>query len=91
MVKNLALNKGYKLKSGYVVNLSEMIKIHTYYQIGCTQEFIYENYKVSVQKAWTIAEFVRENMDKYSYTEQEAIEIAKEKMGFEERPSSLFV
>lgn len=76
-MKNLKL----KTNLGVEVELDvmDMVKIHKYYEVQCTAEYLEENYPDwSEEKIQKIAHETRNQMDKYDYTEEEAIEEAIE-------------
>lgn len=62
----------YKIK-GIELNMVEMSDICQYYKAACTAEYIVDNYGFSEDKALDAAYDIRRKMDKYDYTESEAI------------------
>lgn len=62
----------YEIK-GVTLDVYDLIKIHEYYQVACTAEYILDNYDVTEEKAMKLAADVREYMDKYNVVEDEAI------------------
>ena len=64
----------YEIK-GITLDVGDLINIHAYYEAACTAEFVMENYEVSDEdQALQIGYDVRRLMDKYDYTELEAID-----------------
>lgn len=66
--------KNYKLPNGTELGPEEMSDIHRYYEIQCTADYLIENHKVPEDEAEEKAEEVRRMMDKYGFTEEEAID-----------------
>ena len=64
----------YEIK-GITLDVGDLIEIHRYYEAACTAEFVMENYEVSDEvQALQIGYDVRRLMDKYDYSELEAID-----------------
>ena len=62
------------------LTMSEMQKIHEHYEAACTAEYVMENYDITSESdALCIGYNVRHMMDKYGYSEDEAIKIYMEK------------
>lgn len=66
--------KNYKLSNGIELGPVEMSDIHRYYEIQCTADCLIENHNVPENEAEEKAEEVRIMMDKYGFTEEEAID-----------------
>lgn len=67
----------FKLSNGAEVTLNaiDMMNISDTYKIMCTQEFLLEYYPdLGVKEAKEIAAEVHRQMDKYDFTEEEAID-----------------
>lgn len=62
----------YEIK-GIVLDEYDMQSIHEYYEQRCTAEFLVENYDINEKLAMELAYLVRRKMDKYGYTEEDAI------------------
>lgn len=62
----------YEIK-GIVLDEHDMQSIHEYYEQRCTAEFLVENYDINEKLAMELAYLVRRKMDKYGYTEEDAI------------------
>lgn len=74
----------YEIK-GVTLDVGDLIEIHRYYEAACTAEFVMENYEVSDEvQALQIGYDVRRLMDKYDYTELEAIDKIMEEINEEE-------
>ena len=64
----------YEIK-GITLDVGDLVDIHRYYEAACTAEFVMENYEVSDEdQALQIGYDVRRLMDKYDYSELEAID-----------------
>ena len=63
----------YEIK-GVTLNMQDMMEVCQYYRVACTAEYLLENYDLTEDKAMGLAYNVRVLMDKYDYTEIEAIE-----------------
>lgn len=62
---------------GVTLDVTDLISIHAYYEAACTAEYILENYPdLTEEQAMKIAYNVRRKMDKYGYSELEAIDDA---------------
>ena len=73
----------YKIK-GITLDVGDLVEIHRYYEAACTAEFVMENYEVSDEdQALQIGYDVRRLMDKYGYTELEAIDKVMEEINEE--------
>ena len=58
------------------LTMAEMLPIHRYYEAACTAEYVMENWNITdEEQALKIGYAVRELMDKYGYSEEEAIEV----------------
>lgn len=71
--------KNYKiLINGMTLELNEMdmMKIHQYYEVQCTADFLRENHSWNEEKIQWIANETREIMADYNIVEEEAIDIA---------------
>ena len=74
----------YEIK-GITLDVGDLINIHAYYEAACTAEFVMDNYKVSDEvQALQIGYDVRKLMDKYDYSELEAIDKVMEEINEEE-------
>ena len=74
----------YEIK-GITLDVGDLIEIHRYYEAACTAEFVMENYEVSDEdQALQIGYDVRRLMDKYDYSELEAIDKIMEEIDEEE-------
>lgn len=67
------MKQEYKIK-GITLTMADMVQINQYYEEACTAEYLYENYEVTEEEAWSYASEIRRLMNKYDYTEDEAIE-----------------
>ena len=57
------------------LSINELATLHGYYETCCTAEFLMENYDISdEEEAIFLGYRVRERMDKYSLTEDVAID-----------------
>ena len=73
----------YEIK-GITLDVYDLINIHEYYEAACTAEFVMENYEVSDEvQALQIGYDVRRLMDKYDYSELEAIDKIMEEINEE--------
>ena len=73
----------YEIK-GITLDVYDLIKIHEYYEAACTAEFVMENYEISDEiQALQIGYDVRRLMDKYDYSELEAIDKIMEEINEE--------
>lgn len=59
---------------GITLDMSEMSQVNFYYEAACTAEYLLDNYEVSEEKALDYGYEVRRLMNKYGYSEEEAIE-----------------
>ena len=64
----------YKIK-GITLDAQDMCLINEYYEIACTAEYIYENYKVTEKQAYELGGEVRRQINKYEYSESDAIHL----------------
>lgn len=62
----------YEIK-GVTLDVCDLVKIHKYYEVACTTEYILENYNVTEEEASKLAVEIREYMDDRDVTESEAI------------------
>ena len=62
----------YEIK-GIVLDEYDMQRIKEYYEQRCTAEYLAENYDINEKLAMELAYLVRRKMNKYDYTEEEAI------------------
>ena len=72
-------NLKFKTRAGVEVELDaiDMHYVHEYYEVQCTAEYLRENHEDwDEDKVQSIAYEARNQMFKYDYTEDEAIEIA---------------
>ena len=72
-------NLKFKTSNGIEVELdsTDMCRVHKYYEVQCTAEYLEENHPDwSEEKVQEIANETRNQMNKYGYTEEEAIEEA---------------
>ena len=58
---------------GITLDMCDMQRVHENYEIYCTAEYIMENYDLSEYQALKVAANVRNLMNKYGCTEEEAI------------------
>ena len=58
---------------GITLDMCDMQRVHENYEIYCTAEYLMENYAITKENALKVASTVRKFMDKYGYTEEEAI------------------
>lgn len=58
---------------GITLDMCDMNRIHEQYQIFTTAEYLMENHHFKEKEALKLAADVRRLMDKYDYTENEAI------------------
>ncbi len=65
----------YNIK-GITLDASDLCKINTYYEAACTAEYLLDNYEQieSEEQAMDIGYEVRRMMNKYGYSEDEAID-----------------
>ena len=79
----LLINNTLNVK-GAILNVQDMINIHAFYRRASVQEVVYENAKdnITVDDALKIADRAIEIMDDSDYTEEDAINIAREELGF---------
>ena len=63
----------YKIR-GIVLTAGEMCEINEYYEQACTAEYLLDNYDLSEKQAMQLAADVRREMNKYGFTECDAIE-----------------
>lgn len=62
----------YEIK-GITLDMTDMMLIHKYYEAACTAEYLVERHNISEADAFQLGCDVRRYMDKYDYTEEEAI------------------
>ena len=62
----------YKIK-GITLNECDMYEIKEYYEAHCTAEYIADNYDVTDEEAVKLGYEVCRLMNRYGYTEEEAI------------------
>lgn len=62
----------YEIK-GITLDVWDLVKIHEYYVNACTAEYIIDNYDVTEEEAMKLAVEVREYMDRYGISEEDAI------------------
>lgn len=62
---------------GITLSVSDLIDINRYYEAACTAEYLLENYEqvTSEEQAMELGYEVRRKMDKYGYSEEDAIDI----------------
>ena len=79
----LLINNTLNVK-GAILNAQDMINIKAFYRRASVQEYVFENSKVpiTVDDALKIADRAIEIMDDSSYTEEDAVNIAREELGF---------
>ena len=64
----------YTLNNGTRLTMTDMLAVHQHYEAACTAEYIMENHGIDTEEeALSLGYDVRRLMDKYSYTEKEAI------------------
>ena len=74
-------NLKFKTRTGVEVELDDidMSRVHEYYEAQCTADYLRENHEDwDEDKVQSIAWETRQQMFKYDYTEEEAIDIATE-------------
>lgn len=59
---------------GVTLDMCDMAIIKQTYEIYCTTEYLMDNYELNEEQALRYAADVRRLMDKYGYTEDEAID-----------------
>lgn len=60
---------------GVKLDINDMMKVHQYYEAACTAEYVMENYGIeSADEALKIGYNIRRLMDKFDYTEREALD-----------------
>lgn len=61
---------------GVTLSMSDMVGIHKYYEAACTAEYLMENYEqvTSEEQALKLGYEVRRKMNKWDYTEEDAID-----------------
>lgn len=72
-------NLKFKTRAGVEVELDsvDMSRVHEYYEAQCTADYLRENHEDwDENKVQAIAWETRQQMFKYDYTEEEAIDIA---------------
>lgn len=72
-------NLKFKTRAGVEVELDDidMSRVHEYYEAQCTADYLRENHEDwDEDKVQAIAWETRQQMFKYDYTEEEAIDIA---------------
>ena len=62
---------------GITLSVSDLIDINRYYEAACTAEYLLENYEqvTSEEQAMELGYEVRRKMDKYGYSEEDAIDM----------------
>ena len=63
----------YKVR-GIVLTAGELCEISEYYEQACTAEYLIDNYELTEDTAMQLASDVRREMNKYGFTEEDAIE-----------------
>lgn len=65
----------YKIK-GITLSVSDLIDIDRYYEAACTAEYLLDNYEqvTTEEQAMELGYEVRRKMDKYGYSEEDAID-----------------
>ena len=63
----------YEIK-GITLDVYDLIKIHEYYEVACTAEYLMDNYELTEEQAMELGARVRRYMDKNNVTEDIAIE-----------------
>jgi len=59
---------------GITLTMEDMAQIHPYYEAACTAEYVMENYGITDDdNALAIGHEVRRQMDKFGWSEEEAI------------------
>jgi len=72
---NTVMEIEYRIK-GVTLSLSDLIDIDRYFEAACTAEYLFENFdqvKTETQ-AMELGYQVRRKMDKYGYSEEDAID-----------------
>jgi len=61
---------------GITLSVSDLIDIDRYYEAACTAEYLLENYEqvTTEEQAMELGYEVRRKMDKYGYSEEDAID-----------------
>lgn len=74
----------YEVK-GIKLDRSDMREINQYYEAACTAEYLLDNFdNITEENALSVGQEVRRRMDKYDYSENEAIDEVLEEMWLEE-------
>lgn len=65
----------YKIQ-GITLSVSDLIAIDRYFEAACTAEYLLENYEqvTTEEQAMELGYEVRRKMDKYGYSEEDAID-----------------
>lgn len=72
----------YEIK-GITLDVYDLMRIHEYYQVACTAEYILDNYDVTEEEAMKLAADVRRYMDKNNVVEEDAIYEVMNRNGYE--------
>lgn len=83
MSSKLLINNILNVK-GAILNVQDMINIKAFYRRASVQETVFENAKDNITEddALKIADRAIEIMDDSNYTEEDAINIAREELGY---------
>lgn len=68
---------------GITLNEGALYEINKYYEAACTAEYIAENYGLDEELSLKLGYEIRRKMDKYGYSEEEAINIVFMEKGIE--------
>ncbi|WP_026653523.1 hypothetical protein [Butyrivibrio proteoclasticus] len=82
-MSNLLINSTLNVK-GAILDVNDMIHIKNHYRRAAMQEYVFETAEDNITEddALKIADRAIEVMDKSNYTENDAINIAREQLGF---------
>ena len=80
---SLLVNKTYNIK-GVELDINDMMAVKDHYRRAMVQEYVFQNAKddISTEDALTIADKAIEIMEYSHYCEDDAINIAREQLGF---------
>ena len=82
-MNKLLINSTLNVK-GAILNAQDMLAVATYYKLARVQEYVFENAKedLTAEEAKKIAQLAIEVMDESGYTENDAVNVAREKLGY---------
>ncbi len=81
--KKLLINNTLNVK-GAILNAQDMLAVVAYYKLARVQEYVFENAKedLTADEAKKIAALAIEVMDNSGYTEDDAVNVARERLGY---------